>query len=199
LDFDRTPRPGLFTTIVVLGELAAIPLAFFIAWLWPDVGLQRIEWSRDGLVLGLLGAIPPGVFALWLLSPAGRKLPFVGRITSMLRELAGATFQALSPVQMVLIAAAAGFGEEILFRGALQPHLGIFITSLLFGLLHPFTLTYAILVVLMGAYLGWLAEHGQGLLAPIVTHAVYNFIALSLIRREMQRMDEPPERAEANG
>ncbi len=187
MDFDRTPRPGLFTAIIVAGELALVPLAFFIGWLWPDVGLQPIEWSRDGFILGLLAAIPPALGILWIMSPAGRKLPFVAKVNSMLRGIAGATLQALNPVHMALMASAAGVGEEVLFRGVLQPQLGIAITSLLFGLLHPFTLAYAALVVLMGVYLGWVAERGQGLLAPIVTHAVYDLIALWLIREELRR------------
>jgi membrane protease YdiL (CAAX protease family) len=85
-----------------------------------------------------------------------------------------------------LISLAAGVGEELLFRGLLQaaiadwlhPWAGLGIASLVFGLAHSITRTYAVLATLLGAYLGGLWLACDNLLAPMITHALYDFLAL---------------------
>ena len=47
-----------------------------------------------------------------------------------------------------------------------------------FGAAHLITWTYAIIVCVIGAYLGWIYLATGNLLAPAVTHAVYDFAAL---------------------
>jgi hypothetical protein len=99
---------------------------------------------------------------------------------------------------LALVSVAAGLGEEILFRGALQPlavdwlgsaWLGVAAASVVFGALHAATPTYFVLATAIGLYFGWLAEQFDDLVAPIVTHAVYDFAALVSIRR-MPRQGE---------
>ena len=87
--------------------------------------------------------------------------------------------------EVVVIALAAGIGEELLFRGALQPEIGLIPASLVFGALHTGgrgTLAFGCWVAVMGAALGWLAVATGGLLAPIVAHALYDAAALVHIR-----------------
>ncbi|NDJ60928.1 MAG: CPBP family intramembrane metalloprotease [Chloroflexi bacterium] len=84
------------------------------------------------------------------------------------------------PVAFVL-ALAIGFGEEVFFRGALQPVFGLGLTSVFFALLHTqYTLTpatIAIFVVSVG--LGRLrARHSTT--AAVIAHFLYNFIQLAL-------------------
>ena len=96
--------------------------------------------------------------------------------------------------QIGLIALLAGVGEEALFRGVVQAGIGQYfgspawalaIASVLFGLAHLITPTYAVLAGLIGVYLGWLLLATGNLLTPIVAHAAYDFAAiLYLIRRE---------------
>jgi len=68
-------------------------------------------------------------------------------------------------LQLLVISALAGIGEEALFRGVVQaaigqwsglPWLGLLVASVLFGLAHMITATYAVVAALIGAYLGWL-------------------------------------------
>jgi Type II CAAX prenyl endopeptidase Rce1-like len=76
--------------------------------------------------------------------------------------------------------------EEVFFRsvfqGGLARHIGaipaLVVASVIFGCFHLVTKTYAVIATLIGAYLGvlWLAT--ENLLAPITTHAVYDFLAL---------------------
>ena len=87
--------------------------------------------------------------------------------------------------EVIVIAAAAGIGEELLFRGVLQPEIGLIPASLVFGVLHMGgrgTLAFGCWVAIMGAALGWLAAATGGLLAPIVAHALYDAAALVYIR-----------------
>lgn len=72
-------------------------------------------------------------------------------------------------------------GEEIFFRGALQPVFGIWLTSLLFAVIHTqYTLTPATAIIFVTALaLGWLRNR-YSTSASIVGHFVYNFIQLAL-------------------
>jgi len=86
---------------------------------------------------------------------------------------------------VMVISIAAGLGEELFFRGVLQPELGLVPASLIFGALHVggrATLVFGGWVTLMGAMLGGLAIWTGGLLAPIVAHAAYDAGALAYIR-----------------
>lgn len=76
-----------------------------------------------------------------------------------------------------LLAAAAAAGEEILFRGALQPVLGLWATSLLFALAHiQYGLTpVTILVFGIGLVLGLVRQRTNTSVA-IFVHFGYNFI-----------------------
>jgi uncharacterized protein len=94
-----------------------------------------------------------------------------------------------------LIAALAGVGEELLFRGFLQTKLidwtnapiGLVLASLLFGAAHALSKTYFLLATLIGLFFGWLAVHYHDLVAPIVAHTVYDFVALTYIARTRHR------------
>jgi membrane protease YdiL (CAAX protease family) len=90
--------------------------------------------------------------------------------------------QAFSTIPMALILSlAVAVGEEIFFRGALQPIFGIGLTSVFFTLLHTqYTLTPAtigIFAVSLG--MGWLRLR-YSTTAAITAHFVYNFVQLAL-------------------
>ncbi|MCA9969751.1 MAG: CPBP family intramembrane metalloprotease [Anaerolineales bacterium] len=75
------------------------------------------------------------------------------------------------------LALAAGMGEELLFRGALQPVLGIWATSLLFAIAHVqygFTLV-TLAVFIIGAALGYIRQRTNTTVA-IFVHFGYNFV-----------------------
>lgn len=75
-----------------------------------------------------------------------------------------------------ILALAAGVGEEILFRGALQPALGIGVTSILFALVHVqygFTLIL-VFFILYGIVIGLVRRHFNTTTA-IYIHVGYDF------------------------
>lgn len=83
----------------------------------------------------------------------------------------------------------AGVGEEILFRGAIQPHLGIWLTSILFIFLHgylnpfnwPITL-YGLFMVIISSGLGYLYEI-YGIYAAMMAHFVFDVVMFCYLKR----------------
>lgn len=80
----------------------------------------------------------------------------------------------------VVVAVSTALGEELLFRGALQPRLGLLPTSLLFAVLHvQYTLSPAWLIIfVVGLSLG-LLRLWRNTTAAVVAHFVYNFALLA--------------------
>jgi membrane protease YdiL (CAAX protease family) len=102
--------------------------------------------------------------------------------------------------QIIFISICAGVGEELLFRGAVQPMLGIWITSILFVLLHgylnPFNLPltlYGIYMILVIGVMGLMTEY-IGILAAMIAHTLIDIILLrelsiASLPNEMQGQD----------
>jgi uncharacterized protein len=80
-----------------------------------------------------------------------------------------------------MLALTSSIGEEILFRGALQPVFGMFWTSIFFTLLHTqHTFTPATLLIFgLSLVFGWLRQRYNTTTA-IVAHFVYNFVPFVL-------------------
>jgi uncharacterized protein len=100
---------------------------------------------------------------------------------AIVRLISGIRFTAFDRIQVSLFA---GFGEELLFRGALQPVFGIWLTSILFVGLHgyfKFTSRYHLvfggMMFGLSAGLGLLFEWA-GIVAAITAHAVYDMLML---------------------
>jgi membrane protease YdiL (CAAX protease family) len=97
--------------------------------------------------------------------------------------------------QLALLAALAGIGEELLFRGLFQMGLtsifgegivgvvlAVLLTSLVFGLAHAITPTYFVGAFLVSLYLGFLFDYTGNLFVPIAIHALYDFFVILFIR-----------------
>jgi membrane protease YdiL (CAAX protease family) len=107
--------------------------------------------------------------------------------------------------QLFLLSAAAGVGEELLFRGLLQgglagwlsgpqgPAAACVIASLVFGVCHWLSTTYAVLATLVGLYLGGIYAATGSLIAPATAHGLYDFLALVYLVKwgqgEARRLD----------
>ena len=166
-----------------LVELALLAVAAVAAIITSRAPLADLHWNLRDACVGVVATVPPlGAFFWTLKSPAA---PFA-RIRQFLDHTLRPLMRDWSLWQLALIAAIAGVSEEALFRGFLQgwlrDHLG-FISALLlasaaFGLAHPVTLGYALVVGIIGLYLGQLWELTGNLLTPIITHALYDFAAL---------------------
>jgi len=80
-----------------------------------------------------------------------------------------------------LIGLSAGIGEELLFRGALQPRYGILMSSAFFALLHnQYGFSFITLsTFLLSCTFGLLAKR-FGVIHAIIAHALYNMLAVIL-------------------
>jgi membrane protease YdiL (CAAX protease family) len=80
-----------------------------------------------------------------------------------------------------LVAFTAGVGEEIAFRGALQPVFGFWFTTVVFVLSHSqYTLTPATLIIFVVAMAFGILRHYFSTTVAILTHFLYNFAMLAL-------------------
>lgn len=86
-----------------------------------------------------------------------------------------------TPLAAIVLALAAGIGEEILFRGALLPRLGNGLSSLLFAVLHTqYAVSLASLeIFILGLALGWLRKRA-GTTGSIIAHTGYDLILLMI-------------------
>jgi membrane protease YdiL (CAAX protease family) len=120
------------------------------------------------------------------------------RLVALVVHQIGPLLVQRSTGQLALLAAVAGLGEEVLFRGVVQVGLArvlpvagaLFAASALFGLVHFVSRAYAILAGIMGFYLGTLFLIQGSLLAPVITHALYDFVALIYVARRYRAL--PP-------
>jgi membrane protease YdiL (CAAX protease family) len=187
---NSVPPPKHFALIAAIFEgslvLAAVGLG---RWLGQSP-LGTFSVNSSALLLGVAGTLPPlGLFWLCLKCPLR---PFTG-IARILHETLVPLFANCSLVELAVIAALAGLGEETLFRGVVQAgvadkiggpfgiYAGLLAAAALFGLMHPISPSYAVLAGLIGLYLGWIWLLCGNLLTPITIHGVYDFLALAYL------------------
>ncbi|RZA22557.1 MAG: CPBP family intramembrane metalloprotease [Proteobacteria bacterium] len=91
----------------------------------------------------------------------------------------------------IYLAVLSAFGEELLFRAAIQPELGLIGTALLFGLLHlgPQGLIsiWTLWAILTGLLFGFMFQQTQSLLPVIVCHILVNTISMLRLRIQYKR------------
>jgi len=187
---------GLGLAALLLGWLAGI-------WPVPGVEFDEIVWRDQwpALLWGL-AATGPMLISFWLID----RFPWgpLGELKRDVERLVVPLFRDCNLLDLALIAAAAGIGEEMLFRGLLQqglaqwlaPPWGAWIAllaaSCVFGCFHPLSTTYVVLAALIGLYLGLLLVLSGSLLAPALAHGLYDFIALVyLVRGDAGSADGP--------
>lgn len=169
-------------------EFACIPVALALGWLLGVDPLATLTWSTRSMALGMAAALPA-----WLLVVAIHRLR-PGPLESMMRlvdELLVPAFARWTVGELLLVSLLAGVGEELLFRGVLQPALAaplgpwwaLVVASLVFGLVHALSVSYAVFATLMGLWLGALWITSGNLLLPIAAHATYDFLTLVYLRR----------------
>ncbi len=96
--------------------------------------------------------------------------------------------------EILFLSFCAGVGEEIIFRGMIQPWLGILTTSFMFIALHGYMsysswpkVIFGLILFAVGTLLGVLGEY-VGLLAAIVAHIIYDIIAFQRIQSEYEEL-----------
>lgn len=129
-----------------------------------------------GIVLGLIAG-----YAAYALIQRPFMAPVREKYSNMFGEFE------LTVSEIWFISFCAGVGEELLFRGALQPLLGIPFTSVIFVAIHGYLnpanwrlSIYGIFMTFIIAFIGWSAQ-AIGLLTAIVAHMIIDVILLGAL------------------
>ncbi|UCH30230.1 MAG: CPBP family intramembrane metalloprotease, partial [Myxococcales bacterium] len=171
----------LSTRITSFAILIYVPLAA-VALAWARLGQDRLAWSLPspwlsatygvrlgvslglGLVLALVViAITPALVerTAWARALHQELKPIVDRLSSL---------------EITLLALTSGFAEELFFRGAMQPVLGLLVTSIIFGAVHTgpkrVFLAWSIWAFIMGLLFGSIFELTGVLWGPVLAHAL---------------------------
>jgi hypothetical protein len=182
IESKNSPRPQVLLALAVEGSLAF--LAITVAWLVDLRPFDQIDPSiAQAILRGIVATLPMLLMLVLLLRS---RLPALVELRDQVNWLVKELLGGASVVQLALIAAVAGFSEELLFRGVLQPlvdrftspFVAIVLVSIVFGLMHALSRAYFVFATLVSLYLGWLAWNYSDLVAPIVVHALYDFVAL---------------------
>lgn len=168
--------------------------------------VTALQWA-----LGLLGIFGIQIFDAGFIALQERLVPsFMMPVYQQLRawsdmveQFYRTSFAGTTPweaVRALLIGAVVpAFAEEILFRGLLQRSLeevypirrAILVTAIIFGVLH-FNPLSVLPLILIGAYLGFLAYYTQSLALPIVAHFLNNAIAIVALYAPSQGVEMSP-------
>jgi membrane protease YdiL (CAAX protease family) len=160
-------------------RLAVLLIAAAAAWLVRDNPLETASWlGLTGVASSALslagGALVAVIFVyctrIWAVRSArGRDLA---------RDLAVKASD-MRTRQIFFVAAAASVTEELFFRGALVPTLGIVVAAVAFGALHLRSgVAWSVLAALFGAALGTVFCASGSLAGPVVAHFAVDAIAL---------------------
>jgi len=168
------------------GGLALAALA--LGWVLGHPPLRNTHLVGRDAIWGLVACLPMlAAFIVCVRWPVGP----LARIKQFSDEIIREWFASCSLLELALISLLAGIGEEMLFRGVIQeaisewlnPLTGVALASLLFGFMHPITPVYVVLAALMGAFLGWIFVATGNLLPVMITHGLYDFLALAYLTR----------------
>lgn len=150
-----------------------------------DVDIYRIEGVSTTLRLALspLLGVAVGIVVVLLSRLAVRHTAWGQFLHRDFRHLLGP----LASREIFILALASAVGEELLFRGALQPWMGLWPQAVLFALLHigpgrrfaPWTASAFVLGVGFGYMFEWTGDLG----GPIVAHFTINYLNLHFISR----------------
>ncbi|MFL6673351.1 MAG: type II CAAX prenyl endopeptidase Rce1 family protein [Massilia sp.] len=174
--------------------------------LWCALGLVIIAIFQDKPLAVIALPLPPwfqGLVGLGLAAAAAGASYLSFRFSSQSKAtrdtMASYARLDLSGLNPVWISLAAAVGEEMLFRAALQPLLGIWMASLIFLVAHTrayrfrsfnrATLVQAGGVFGTSIFLGLVFQY-VGLLAAMLVHAALDIVGLYTIRVVMRNADQ---------
>ena len=162
-------------------------------WLFGLPLWNHLEVSFEAIGLGVVGTIPLLIMLTLTYYSRAKSLT---EIRQLLLEFLGRSLSSCGWLDLCLVALLAGLSEECLFRGVLEPLIGrwnpalaLILCNVIFGLCHAVTPLYFVYAMLLGIYLSfsvrWMSE--PNLVVPIAIHALYDFVAFAVIRREYRQ------------
>jgi membrane protease YdiL (CAAX protease family) len=161
-------------TALVLGLRGGLPWEHPAPWL--ELPLASALGLSAGLGLGL------GLLLVVLTRFAVPRFGWARRLHLELRPVA----RDLTLGRILVVAAFSSLGEELLFRGMLQPWIGLVPAALVFGIVHqipgPSRWVWVGWATTVGLGLGAIFALSGSLVGPLVAHAVVNGLNLGFLR-----------------
>jgi CAAX protease family protein len=147
---------------------------------WLALGLSLDGGSAH--LWSLLGGIGFGLMVVAASRVTVQRFEWARRLHLELRPFA----RGLDATSIVVLALLSSAGEELLFRGLLQPWMGLIPQALVFGLAHqmpgPSRWIWVSWACLVGLALGGLFEVTGSLLGPLAAHALVNGLNLKFLK-----------------
>jgi uncharacterized protein len=161
-------------TIAVLWRGSA-PFAYPEPWLVLAPVVSHVYSAGIGLAFGGLVALSTRVFVT--------RFAWARNLHRELRPVA----RDLSAGGIAAVAMFSAFGEELLFRGLLQPWLGFWIQAFVFGIVHaqlrgPSRWAWVTWATIMGFAFGAMYALTGSLAGPIAAHALINWLNLGYLK-----------------
>jgi hypothetical protein len=184
---DQLIAPGLLFGLFMIGagfiltgmlRREALPDAWY-----PTDHILILEEVVLGLVFGIVGAT-----MVWIMTERFASVQSLrDRIVDIIEV------EKIRPRHALAFGLLAGIPEEILFRGALQPIIGLLGASILFGLAHAVTRLYMVYAIIAGLLLGLLAQWRGDIWASTAAHFAYDaglFLLLAVWARKQAEEKE---------
>lgn len=176
----------VFIRFAATFEASLALVAMLLGWIVgvrPDLSAP----SYFAVAIGIAATLPMiGFYAIISAVP----WKSLSRIQDLLLAALGRPLAQCRWHELLLLAITAGFCEELLFRGVLQPWLsgwGTGVawvgTNVLFGAAHAVTPMYFVLAGLIGGYLSGTAALAGSLYAPIIAHTLYDWFAFAQLAK----------------
>lgn len=207
-----TERNGLMSdkrflvyAAVFEGGMAVVALG--VGWVFGMNLLAEFHFNGPGVLHAILATLPLliGYHVLKLFPWKCLK-----KVEQVVRLFFRQYMVRLNVFSLAWVAALAGIGEEMLFRGLLQrgtqyavDFFGgngsatvtvlsiIFLVSVFFAAAHAVSTTYFVLAFLISLYLGVLYWQTGNLLVPILVHGFYDFYVFLVLKRALRRPENP--------
>jgi membrane protease YdiL (CAAX protease family) len=180
---DEEPRPPLLRLATVF---YGVLLAVAVLWSWGtgrSLLFADAEAARTGLDPWRDAGV--GLLAGLIVVLLSREFTRRTRTGEALARAFGALLGPLSWADCLVLAVLSGVAEEVFFRGALQPLVGLVPATLIFGLVHFVPrrelLPWTGFALAAGLLLGILFEATGNLLAPVLTHVTVNALNLRFL------------------
>jgi len=192
----HTRKVGLRRQLTVCAMMSALAMIVIFCFHKPPFATSLLA----GLPLHYQVGIGLGFGCFyWIVTQIGyRFMPNSQTTRSTIESYSRLDLKGWNPVWISL---AAGFGEELLFRGALQPLIGIWLTSIIFVVAHTKAyrfdaLSKRVAIQMAGVFavscvLGLIASY-VGLIAAMLVHALVDVIGLYAVRGAASKLQPLP-------
>jgi membrane protease YdiL (CAAX protease family) len=182
---------------LLLAGLATLILFPILGWFGVYFFSEMDPWellfrSKEAMWIQL----PLGVFVGYILGKLAQAL-----VSSKLLKKTEKKYAALigslnlNQWSIIGLSLCAGIGEEILFRGAIQPFLGIWITAFIFVAIHGYLnpldwrlSIYGLFMTIAIALLGYMTE-SLGILSAIMAHATIDYVLFKYLTRKAAELN----------